>query len=302
VLGVRLKDYETGVEGIHFAIDNYVQNTQKNTATLELINVETAGQVIAADVKVTNLTGHRLPSGVGFRRLWIELLLIDGTTGRDRIIWASGMTNGAGVILGGDGKVLPSEFFDTVETPQGQQQAYQPHRRTITAQDQVQIYEELTQDAQGKFTTSFLYRAHDVKDNRLLPKGWSPNGPSPAMPSAFVQATHPHGVGDDPQYQDGKGSDIVSYRITVPDCFDCRSLKVQATLYSQAWAPYYLRDRFTDIPDGPDGDARRRLFYLTSHLKTDGTVIEGWKLKIASDEAAITEDHQTDEIPDKRCS
>ena len=29
VLGVRLPDYETGVEGIHFAIDNYVQNARK---------------------------------------------------------------------------------------------------------------------------------------------------------------------------------------------------------------------------------------------------------------------------------
>ncbi len=301
VLGVRLKDYETGVEGIHFAIDNYVHNARKNTATLEVLNVETAGQTIAVDVQVTNLTGHRLPSGVGFRRLWIELLLVDSTTGSDRIIWASGMTNGAGVILGGDGKVLPSEFFDPVDAVGGGTQAYQPHHRLITEQHQVQIYEELSRDAQGRFTTSFLHRAHDVKDNRLLPMGWSAKGPSPAMPAAFVEATHPHGVGDDPQYQDGRGSDIVSYRITVPECFDCKKLRIKATLYSQAWAPYYLRDRFTDIPPGPAGEARRRLFYLTSHLKTEGTVIEGWKFEIATDEAAITEEQQTAVIPDKRC-
>ena len=89
-----------GVEGIHFAIDNYVQNAQKNTATVEILNVETAGQTIAADVKVTNKTGHRLPSGVGFRRVWLEFMLVDSTYGRDRIIWSSGLTNGAGVIVG----------------------------------------------------------------------------------------------------------------------------------------------------------------------------------------------------------
>ncbi len=302
VLGVRLPDYETGVEGVHFAIDNYVQNARKNTATVEILNVETAGQTLAADVRVTNLTGHRLPSGVGFRRLWIEFLLIDSTHGRDRVIWASGQTNGAGVLVGADGKVLPSEFFSEVTRAGRREQAHQPHHRLISSPDQVQIYEELTQDAAGRFTTSFLHRARDVKDNRLLPAGWKAAGPDPSMPAAFVEATHPHGVGDDPQYADGTGTDIVSYRVTVPECFDCRKLRVKATLYSQAWAPYYLRDRFRDIPAGPEGEARRRLLYLMSHLKTEGTVIDGWRFEVGSDEEEVTEDHETDTVGTKRCS
>jgi hypothetical protein len=305
VLGMRMPDYETGVEGVHFAIDNYVQNARKNTATVEIINLETVGQTIAADVRVTNLTGHRLPSGVGFRRLWIEFLLIDSTHGHERIIWASGQTNAAGLLVGGDGRVLPSEFFESAgKTPGGRPgpQAYQPHHRVIDQPEQVQIYEELTQDAQGRFTTSFLHRASDVKDNRLLPRGWSAAGPDPSMPTAFVEATHPHGVGDDPQYADGQGTDIVSYRVTLPDCFDCKKLRVKATLYSQAWAPYYLRDRFADIPEGPQGDARRRLFFLLSHLKTEGTVIDGWRFEVAGDEQEVTEADEKPELTKKRCS
>ncbi len=299
VLGVRTADYETGVEGVHFAIDNYVQNARKNTATIELVNVESTGHTIAADVKVTNLTGHRLPSGVGFRRLWIEFLVIDRTTGRERVIWASGQTNAAGVLVGADGRPLPSEFFEP--TGPTAAAAYQPHHRLIETPDQVQVYEELTQDAGGRFTTSFLHRAREVKDNRLLPIGWSPRGPSPEMPAAFVEATHPHGIGDDPQYADGQGTDITSYRVTIPTCFDCKQLRVKATLYSQAWAPYYLRDRFADIPAGPAGDARRRLFFLTSHLKTEGTVIEGWKFEIGSDEVDVTDEHATPVVRKKRC-
>jgi hypothetical protein len=301
VLGVRTADYETGVEGIHFAIDNYVQNARKNTATIEILNVEATGHTIAADVKVTNLTGHRLPSGVGFRRVWIEFLLIDSTTGRERVIWASGLTNAAGVIVGSDGKVLPTEFFEPDGPDATGRQAFQPHHRLIESPTQVQIYEELTQNARGRFTTSFLHRAHEVKDNRLLPMGWSPRGPSPEMPAAFVEATLPHGTGDDPQYQDGQGTDITSYRVTVPTCFDCKKLRIKATLYSQSWAPYYLRDRFADIPPGPEGDARRRLFFLTSHLKTDGTVIEDWKFEIGSDEVDVTESHETPVVRKKRC-
>jgi hypothetical protein len=301
VLGVRAKDYETGVEGVHFAIDNYVHNARTNTATIEILDVETAGQTISADVMVTNRTGHRLPSGVGFRRLWIEFLVIDTTSGHDRIIWASGLANGAGAILGGGGRILPSEFFEPTGDGDQSVQSYQPHHRLITSPDQVQIYEELTQDATGRFTTSFLHRARDVKDNRLLPMGWSAAGPIPDMPAAFVEATHPYGVGDDPQYADGKGTDIVSYQVSVPECFDCKRLKIKATLYSQAWAPYYLRDRFQNIPEGPAGDARRRLFFLTSHLKTEGTVIEGWKLMIGSAEADVTKVHERPAVRKKRC-
>ena len=299
VLGVRQTDYATRVDGVHFAIDNYVQNARKNTATLEIMNVETSGQTIAADVKVTNLTGHRLPSGVGFRRLWVEFLLIDSTHGHERIIWASGQTNAAGVLVGENGQVLPSEFLS--KTEQGVQ-AYQPHHRIIESPNQVQVYEELTKDSTGQFTTSFLHRDRDVKDNRLLPRGWSAVGPDPGMPEAFVKATHPHGVGDDPQYADGSGTDIVSYRVTVPECFDCKKLKLKATLYSQAWAPYYLRHRFTDIPEGPEGDARRRLLFLLSHLKTDGTVIDGWRFEVAGDEKPVTEDNEIPMIKKKRCS
>jgi hypothetical protein len=302
VLGVRMPDYETGVEGVHFAIDNYVQNARKHTATVEIMNVETSGQTIAADVKVTNLTGHRLPSGVGFRRLWVEFLLIDSTHGHDRIIWASGQTNAAGVLVGGNGRVLPSEFFGELKRDGRTGQAYQPHHRVITSPEQVQVYEELTCDATGRFTTSFLHRAQDVKDNRLLPRGWSATGPDPAMPAAFVAATHPHGVGDDPQYADGSGSDIVSYRVTLPECFDCKKLKLKATLYSQAWAPYYLRDRFAEIPEGPEGDARRRLYFLLSHLKTEGTVIDGWRFEVAGDEKEVTEADEKSAITKKRCS
>ena len=140
--------------------------------------------------------------------MWIEFLLVDSTYGRDRIIWSSGLTNGAGVIVGENGRVLPSEFFDEVGDGQRQQQAYQPHHRVISSPNQVQIYEELTQNASGKFTTSFLHRTHDAKDNRLLPRGWSAKGPSSEMPAAFVEATQPHGVGEDPQYADGQGTDI----------------------------------------------------------------------------------------------
>ncbi len=281
ILGVRQGDFETGTKGLPFAIKNYTQNARESSAKLEITRLESAGQTIEADVKVTNLTGHRFPSGVGFRRVFIEFVVIDSASGEERIVWASGQTNRAGVLLDKDGEVLPEEFFTEHVVDGKTTQRYHKHHNVITSQDQVQVYEELARDAKGRFTTSFIHRADHAKDNRLLPMGWSKAGPSPDFPKAFLKGTYPgHETDHDPEYADGSGTDIVRYKIELPDCFDCKKLRVRATLYSQAWAPYFLKDRFTDVPAGPEGEARRRLYYLTSHLKVDGTAIEDWKFRL----------------------
>ena len=285
VLGVRQGDFETGTKGINFAIKNFTQQARESTARLEITKLSSEEHTIEAEVKVTNLTGHRLPSGVGFRRIFVECVVIDEHHGAERIIWGSGQTNRVGVILGENGEPLPEEFFE--EDDEGHQR-YHHHHNVITSQNQVQVYEELATNAKGKFTTSFIHRAHHAKENRLLPMGWKREGPSKELPAAFLKATWPgHETDKDPEWQDGSGTDVLTYKITLPDHYDPKKVKVRVRLYSQAWAPYYLKDRFTDIPLGPEGDARRRLYYLASHLKVDGTPIEDWKLKLVEAEAIV---------------
>lgn len=290
ILGTRQGDFETGVNGLPFAIQNYAQQAREATAKIELTKLESEGQTIDAEVKVTNLTGHRLPSGVGFRRLFIEFAVIDSTRGEDRVVWVSGATNAAGVLVGERGEILPEEFFTEYEKDGKTHQHYHHHHNLITSPNQVQVYEELAKDGEGRFTTSFIRRADHVKENRLLPMGWSRDKLKGKLPAAFLKATYPgHETDGDPEYQDGSGTDVVRYRITLPDCFDCKKMKVRVRLFSQSWAPYYLRDRFTNVPDGPAGEARRRLYYLTSHLKTDGTVIEDWKFQLVEANAVVGE-------------
>lgn len=288
VLGVRTQDYFSGSYGLTTALENYVAQARQRTATVAVTTRMADDRTLMADVTVANLTGHRFPSGVGFRRMFIEFMVIDSTGGRNRVVWSSGRTNALGLLVDGEGKVLPTELLDG---PQ-----YQPHYQTITAQNQVQIYEELSQNAQGAFTTSFIHRDTTVKDNRLLPRGWKRQGPDPALyPSikAYIDATHPEGqAAADPDYGDrngqgGLGRDRVSYTVTLPDGVDPTHLTVQATLYSQSIPPYYLNQRFTGVAPGPEGDARRRLYYLTSNLKVDGTPIENWKLKLVSARARV---------------
>ncbi len=280
VLGVRKDDYMTGSStDLQDAIDNYVQQAQNESAKVTARATVTGAQQIQANVAVTNLAGHRFPSGVSFRRLFIELLVTDEN---QKVVWASGRTNNLGVIVDGNGKPLPSEFFAEYKDAQGKtRQSYQPHYEIITAQNQVQIYEELNQDADGKFTTNFTRRDEQVKDNRLLPMGWTKKGPDPSLNGRYLHATFPEGnAAKDPDYQDGKaGTDNITYRITLPAGVNAAKCRVQATLYYQTIPPYYLYQRFTAAPNG---DATKRLYYLTSNLNLTGTPVENWKLPIVS--------------------
>lgn len=272
--------------GAQLAIDTMVLQAREETADVTLDLAEGYDGLVA-EVQVVNKTGHRLPSGVGFRRAFLEVKAV----GRDgRVLWCSGCTNGAGVIVDATGTALKTEFLDVV--PAGADMAlYQPHHRVITDDTQVQIYEELTQNAEREFTTSFVHRVYHPKDNRLTPHGTlTPGTPEftarfgdSEVTAAFMKATVPEGrATQDPDFR--PGSDRVEYRIPLPEGTDARQVTVTATLYSQAIPPYYLKQRFETAPDGP---ATRRLYYLASRLKTKGTVIEDWKLATDSASAAL---------------
>jgi hypothetical protein len=286
ILGVRKNDYMSGsTTDLPDAIDNAVQQAQERTATIAVSNLKITGDKLSADVTVTNLTGHRFPSGVGFRRAFIEFLVINNTDGREQVIWSSGRTNREGVIVNGNGEVLPSEFFSEYKDGKQTKQYYQPHYEKITSQNEVQIYEELLQDAKGKFTTSFIHRDIEVKDNRLLPKGWTKQGPDAAIPHAYLEATFPKGsAANDPQYQDSKGTDLITYEIVLPRGVDPANVTVRATLCYQSIPPYFLNMRFTTAPNG---EATRRLYYLTSNLAVTGTAIQDWKMRLVTANAQV---------------
>jgi Cytochrome P460 len=311
VLGVRQNDYMSGLDDLSTAIDAFVQQAQNSTAEVSVSPATISNQKLSADVKVTNKTGHRLPSGVGFRRAFLELRVTDNDTGKT--VWCSGCTNELGLIMNGaagNSERLPSELFDVYKDgskpadhgypagcnnkylPGTNPQYYQPHffwdpqkntGSAITQQDQVQIYEELNLNIQCQMTTSFLRRDFQLKDNRLLPFGWTSTGPlkadkTPFIPADYLHETHPVKVGGDPSYADGSGTSVVRYEIPL-SAFAARNLTITATLYYQSIPPYFLRDRFSQAPNSP---ATQRLYYLTSNLQTKGTPIENWKLQIVS--------------------
>jgi mono/diheme cytochrome c family protein len=284
-LGVRKTDVMTGADGVSQALEGFVKQARDKTIDLD-VSTKLNGKDLTVDVAVTNKVGHRFPSGVGFRRSFLELLVSEQTAEGDRVVWGSGRTNSVGVLIDENGKVLPTEFFE--RDSDGAEQ-YQPHHEVITRQDQVQIYEELIRNAEGDFTTSFVRRHKHIKDNRLLPFGWQLRGPIPeryAELKDYLEATHPGpDAVRDADYVGGEGKDTVKYQLTLPEGVDPERVTVRATMYYQSVPPYWLRQRFETAPHMP---ATQRLFHIASRLQLDGTLLEDWKLELATATAAVS--------------
>ena len=267
ILGIRTADYMygQGALGLETARNSSDELAKKETAKIEVTSLNLNDKYLEAAVRVENLAGHSLPSGVAFRRAFLTFEVLDS---EGKVIWASGRTNSVGAIVRGTSEeVLPTEFFNDPATGK---QVFQPHHDLITDQGEVQIYEEVIEDPQGKITTSFTALNHPLKNNRLLPKGWRADGP-------YAEHTGPHGDAErDPEYVNksgATGADRIIYRIPLDDRTRA-AVSVRVTFNYQAIPPYYLKDRFT-IGKGPE---TQRLAYFASHLTVTETPIENWKL------------------------
>jgi len=182
---------------------------------------------------------------------------------------------------------------------------FQPHRQVVTDEDQVQIYEELTQTSSLSFSSSFLHRYWTIKDNRLRPAGWNPvNVADAALRTEYADATRP-GTGPernwwprpkqaryqnptypaidrytdtlgDPDYAIAAhpktglpGTDQVTYRMRLSAAAKQAARRVRVTLYSQSTPPYFLQERFTAAAqNGAERTAAQRMYYLAGHLNT----------------------------------
>lgn len=270
------------------------------TAKIEILDSKISENKLNVSVKVTNNSGHKFPSGAGFRRGFIELQVLDKN---NKVIWVSGRTNEFGVILGADNKPLPSEF---TKKP-GE---LQPHYQAISTQNQVQIYEVRTVEQKNRLTTKTLSLFDDVKDNRILPLGWQPMSVVDQSEERYglelkllANITRPEAVNDDPNYKDPKltGSDNIRYAIPLSDIKGAAAA-IRVYMRYQTIPPYYLVDRYADgyLPSEKSfGSATNRLIYLTSRLNTnlnlksatnsvnDFTVIQDWTMTLSTDRIAI---------------
>jgi hypothetical protein len=132
-----------------------VEYLGSNAASLRISQAVLRGGRIEADIEVTNLGGHKLPTAFPSRRAWLHVVVRDVG---GRVLFESGALNPDGSIRGNDNDTDPAKF--------------ERHYSEIRSPEQVEIYESILGEATGTVTTGLLAATRYLKDNRLLPAGF----------------------------------------------------------------------------------------------------------------------------------
>jgi hypothetical protein len=166
-----------------------VRQLQTETAELSISPPAATGGQLSFDVRLRNLTGHKLPTGYPARRVWLHVTVRDS---QGRTVFESGALDDTGAIRGNDGDA--------------DDRAFEPHFEEIARPEDVQIYEAVLGDRAGAPTTGLLSAVRYLKDTRLLPRGFDKRT---ADPTIAVYG----GAVDDADF--AGGGDVTRYRVAV---------------------------------------------------------------------------------------
>ena len=166
-------------------------------------------------VNVTNLTGHKFPTGFPSRRAWLQVEI----------------KNRSGEV------VFYSGSWDTNGKIKGLDDSYEPHHDIITDGDQVQIYQSVMQDLNGDVTYTLLRGAAYIKDNRLPPMGFKSTFSEYEAVAVKGKAAQDRNFNFG--YQDG-GRDQVTYRIPAQES----EYEVSVSMYYQSLSPRFANNLF----------------------------------------------------------
>ncbi len=181
----------------------------RTAATVSVVRLATEGEVLVAEIRVENHSGHRFPTAYPTRRAWLRVAGLDAA-GAER--WVSGRFDARGALVDANGTRLDTLF------------ASLPHRQVVAAEDEVQVWHTEMLDVSGAPTSVLLSAASYSLDNRILPLGWSAAHPDAAR-------TSPVGTEGDADFV--PGSDTVTYRIPVSS----GATRVRAELLFQTVPP-----------------------------------------------------------------
>ena len=192
-----LRDYpdtlQVTAETSHF--DTTLAFAERNLKDLSLnlyMEAEQIDDSLTVSVTLQNITGHKLPTGIPLRRMWIHLTATDENNNK---IFESGSWDGEGRISGMD---IP----------------FERHHNVINRDDEVQVYEAVPIDINGNVTYTLLRASTFIKDNRIPPLGFKSSHSSYDTTAVYGNAVN------DPDFNkangnEGTGTDVVKYRIPV---------------------------------------------------------------------------------------
>jgi hypothetical protein len=159
------------------------------TSQISVVSSDITNGKLNVTLSVTDLTGHKFPTGFPSRRAWIEFTVTDST---GKVVFQSGKPNADGSISG--------------NSADSNSKSYEPNYDVITSSDQVEIYEAIMHDSSGNVTYNLLNAAGYIKDNRLLPSGFDKTTASADTAVVGSALTDSNFKG---------GSDQVTYQVSI---------------------------------------------------------------------------------------
>ena len=217
------------------------EHLQTSSARLAVGGLRVEDGTLHAEVSISNLAGHKLPTAYPSRRAWVRFVVLDG---KGAVVFESGRLNPDGSIAGNANDEDASRF--------------EPHYTEIRNADEVQIYEPILGAPGDKVTTVLLAATHYLKDNRILPFG-------------FDKATAPGDVavkGGAAEDEDFKaGGDRVRY--AVPVGASSGPFTVRAELWYQPISFRWARN----VEDRPSDEAGRFSSYYEALSSSSGIVL-----------------------------
>lgn len=207
---------------------------QEETLDLDVQAAFDAGNgQMTVDVTLVNRAGHKFPSGYPARRAWVELRVEHPVTGE--VVWHSGGLASNGHSIEGVDEVGLADW--------------EPHYDVITDPSEVQIYEMVIADVTGQPTNVLERAAYSLKDNRLVPLGFSVNHPSydtTLVVGATVQQDMATGdFNRSATGVTGTGSDVVHYAFSLPQAASGDWVPVvTARVWYQAMPPRWVAPMF----------------------------------------------------------
>lgn len=203
----------------------------KTSANIEILSKQKIANKVKVVLRINNTIGHKLPTSYPSRRAFIHFKVTDNN---GEIVFESGKLNADGSIVGNATDIDSS--------------TYEPHYETITAEDQVQIYEPIMQNTDGQVTHTLLRAADYAKDNRIVPLGFDKNN----VPNDV--AVKGRALND---ANFNLGSDIISYEFEVSDN---APLNIEVALNYQTLSYGHLQDMFKEAEVLPEVAAFKRHF------------------------------------------
>ena len=240
----EMLDIRASAENFDATIEATLKHLQEESLELDISLAGLTSDTVFYQLDMTNIVGHKFPSGYPSRRVFIEFVVLNDANGDT--VFQSG-------VLGSDFEI---NGVDTAEN-------FEPHYDVINEEDEVQIYEMVMGDVNGDYTATLERAFQTLKDNRYTPIGFSTS-------HAVYDTTLIVGdaaTDDNFNYSgglEGSGTDQLRYHIPLNGFTG--SLTATARVYYQTLPPRFTKEMFSYST--PEIDTFRTLYDNADKLPT----------------------------------